>query len=113
MLKWNISDLVNQLKNIQTKRIDSFEHGLVHFMEWENDALVRCFKKAGIRFKSDMEVSLETDKADGNQANAIQGDGARIVLDAEQKVISDSSVIKDPAISEAAEQSAEEPDKPH
>ena len=86
LLKWNLYDLGNRVKGVVPKRIGSFEHGLVHLMEWENDELVRAFKKAGILFKGDLEVVLDKSKPtqDAGSGGGMHGEGERIVLRTEQ-----------------------------
>src|ERR1700678_1611470 len=92
LLQWNIYDLANRVKKLPAKRIDSFEHGMVHLMEWENDELVRCFKKQGIAFKADLEVALHKDDKEAEpMQEGMHGEGARIRLDADQTVLFDSS----------------------
>lgn len=92
LLKWNLHDLAARVKAILPRRIDSFEHGVVHLMEWEYAELLRVFVKAGIHFKPDMEVTLRREDAEPEK---IQGgmtqEGARIVLDTDLTVVSDSS----------------------
>ena len=95
LLKWNIYDLANRVKSILPKRLDSFEHGMVHLMEWENDEVVRAFKKAGILFKADLEVVLQKEEAEPDALNVtMDQEGSRIVLDTDQTVLSDSSAEK-------------------
>jgi hypothetical protein len=94
LLKWNLYDLANRVKGLPPKRIDSFEHGTVHLMEWENDELVTAFKKAGILFKADLEVVLEKEEAQREALLATAGEGARVVLDGDQTVLSDTTADK-------------------
>jgi hypothetical protein len=91
LLKWNLHDLANRVKGMQPKRIDSFEHGTVHLMPWENDELVTAFRKAGIRFKENLEVALEKEEAQREALLGTAGEGARVVLDGDQTVLSDST----------------------
>jgi len=95
LLKWNIYDLANHVKGILPKRIDSFEHSMVHLIEWENDEMVRAFKKQGILFKSDMDVALhKVEQTQDVQTAGMTEEGAHIRLDADQNVLSDSSAEK-------------------
>lgn len=91
LLKWNIHDLVNRVKGMVPKRVDSFEHGSVHLMEWENDELVRAFKKRGIHFKADLDVVLETEGVDPERNLKIQGDGMHITIDNDMNMVSDGT----------------------
>jgi hypothetical protein len=95
LLKWNVHDLANVVKGVPAKRIESFEQGTVHLAEWENDQIMRALKKAGIAFKADLEVSLEkSNTTQEAQKTGGQGEGARIVLGANQAILADSSVQK-------------------
>jgi hypothetical protein len=92
LLKWNVNDLSSRLRSVPAKRIESFERGIVHIQEWENDEIVKAMRKEGVEFRSDFEVILKakvTEVAPDTHAGG--GDGARIVLDGEQNVLSDSS----------------------
>jgi hypothetical protein len=90
LLKWNIHDLANRVKGIVAKRIDSFEHGMVHLMEWENDEIVKSFKSNGIVFKADLEVALEkggkTEK-EKQQVSGSGGEGMRVTVTAEEVML--------------------------
>jgi hypothetical protein len=95
LLKWNLHDLASYVKSILIKRIDNFEHGIVHLLPWENEELIRVFKKAGIAFNDDLEVTLAKDRAEQiRPQNVMHGEGARIVLGVDQTVLSDSSADK-------------------
>lgn len=96
LLKWNLHDLSNRIQSIVPKRIDSFEHGRVHLLQWENNELVKIYKKAGIIFGADFEVSLQqTDKEQEQQQRGMQSEGgARIILGADQSVLSDNTADK-------------------
>lgn len=91
LLKWNIYDLVTRLNAISPKRIDSYERGLVHIAEWENDEILKAFRKEGVQFNTDMDVVLK----DGQKAKPAgghgTGQGAHIVLDADNSVLSDTT----------------------
>jgi hypothetical protein len=100
LLKWNIYDLAQRLKNIPPRRIESFEKDKVHILDWENKELVTAFRKAGIIFKMDVDVSLRTDEVAKDESDdklhRHHGDGARIILDADQSIISDTTIVDVP-----------------
>ena len=60
LLKWNIQDLTART-GIPTKRIDSFEKGIVHLYQNENLEIMETLKKEGVEFLSDFEVRLKKD----------------------------------------------------
>lgn len=92
LLKWNVYDLANHVSRIDAKRIESYERGNAHLAEWENDELVKAFRKEGVRFNNDLDVVLgdsDTMRQNKNAGNSKQG--AVITLDADQSIISDST----------------------
>lgn len=99
LLKWNIYDLANRINGVNPKRIDSFERGMVHIAEWENDEMVTAFRKEGVTFNADLEVVLDTSNTSKSAIVAhMHGEGAHIKLDAEQNVVSDSTSAVVPVI---------------
>jgi hypothetical protein len=99
LLKWNVYDLATHVNSIPPRRIESFEKGVVHIVEWENDEMVQAFRNEGIVFNSDLDVTLIATKKNDHAVNmGVTGEGARIVLDADQTVISDSTTKIAPRI---------------
>lgn len=92
LLKWNIYDFANRLNNIDSRRIESFERGMVHIAEWENDEMIRTYRKEGIRFNDDMEVTLvEADKISLARDRGAGGDAGLIRLGIDNMIIEDST----------------------
>lgn len=58
LLKWNIRDLSHRT-NISVERITSFEKGLVHLYQRENQDVIDTLRKEGIIFEEFGEVILE------------------------------------------------------
>lgn len=110
LLKWNVYDLSTRVKDIPPKRIESFERGTVHILEWEIEQLVTVLTKAGIVFRPDLEVELKkgAEYIRQQDLNTVRGDGARIVLDADMTVISDSSTDRKPLIFKPEDQEKKE-----
>ncbi len=93
LLKWNVYDLASRVNGINPKRIESYERGMVHTAEWENDEMVTAFRKEGIQFNAEMDVTLSaSDKVATSVKVGGGGEGAHIQLDADQNVVSDSSI---------------------
>ena len=67
---------------LNARRIDSFEKGLLQLQMPENDNLVEIFKSAGIEFKGDLEVKLGNKKGDYRTQGGGSGQGMRIHVDA-------------------------------
>lgn len=92
LLKWNVYDLSSRVSGINARRIESYERGMVHIAEWENDEMVSAFRKEGIQFNSDMDVVLKETESVEVKARGMQGEGAHIRLGADQAVLEDSTV---------------------
>ena|SRR5579884_3048578 len=106
LLKWNLQDLASRLASgIQTSRIDSFEKGFVHVMQWENDELSKAFKAAGIEFSSDLEVYLRTQTHVGTGSTVAQELGPQLALDVDDLLLTDKSA-EDASAAENAEHAA-------
>jgi predicted methyltransferase len=65
---------------------------MVHVADWENDEMLTAFRKEGIQFNSDMDVTLKKKESASGAAIAGQGEGAHIRLDADQSVLEDSTI---------------------
>lgn len=93
LLKWNVYDLASRVNGINPRRIESYERGMVHMAEWENDEMVSAFRKEGIQFNAEMDVTLNAaDKTSSAVKVGGTGEGARIQLDADQNIVTDSSI---------------------
>lgn len=91
LLKWNLYDLANHLNGINPRRIESFERGMVHVAEWENDEMVNAFRDQGVLFNADLDVVLDETHQKINPQQRTHGEGAHITLNADQSVVSDST----------------------
>lgn len=92
LLKWNVYDLSSHVNGINPKRIESFERGMVHIAEWENDEMVKAFRKEGVAFNAELDVVLAEADKKRNVASGGAGDGAHIKLDGDMNVVSDTTV---------------------
>lgn len=101
LLKWNVYDLASRVNGINPRRIESYERGMVHMAEWENDEMVTAFRKEGIQFNAELDVSLVVaDKSTTSLRIGGTGEGARIHLDADQSIVEDTTQQHTPLSSE-------------
>jgi len=107
LLKWNVYDLASRVNGINPKRIESYERGMVHMAEWENDEMVTAFRKEGIQFNAELDVTLSaSDKVATSVKIGGTGEGAHIQLDADQSIMSDTStkhIPQDDALEDEAD----------
>lgn len=114
LLKWNVYDLASRVNGINPRRIESYERGMVHIVEWENDEMVTAFRKEGIHFSAELDVTLkDSDRVATSMKVGGTGDGAHIQLDAEQNIVSDSSAVVTPADSASEEELKKKSEKKH
>lgn len=67
LLKWNLQDLANHTR-LKVNTLDAFEHGKSKLQRPENEEVVKTFKKEGIDFKSNGDVSLKRGKGHSTSA---------------------------------------------
>jgi len=95
LLKWNIHDLVNRLKDIEARRIEGFERNTLQLLEWENQEILTVLKKHGIIFTNDSEVILDKTADNSEAVNMTHGEGARIILNNDLTIVSDSTILEE------------------
>lgn len=108
LLKWNVYDLSSHVSGINAKRIESYERGMVHIAEWENDEMVTAFRKAGIQFNDELDVTLKEKAKSGGAVLGGSGEGAHIALNADQSILADSTAVNTSLLNEGTEDSETE-----
>lgn len=112
LLKWNVYDLSSRVNGINPRRIESFERGMVHIAEWENNEMVSAFRKDGIHFSAELDVTLKaSDKAGKAVTVGGTGEGMHIQLDAEQGIMSDTTALNIAPVDDASEEGNSTPEK--